>query len=57
GDDWTRGESPEWKANHDLEWDNLTDLKEIGHGLTCTVYTAKVPGRRDKVIAKVARRR
>ncbi|CAN0311632.1 unnamed protein product [Ascophyllum nodosum] len=57
GDDWARGVGPEWKANHDLKWANLTDLKEIGHGLTCTVYTAKIPGRRGKVIAKVARRR
>ncbi|CAN0548626.1 unnamed protein product, partial [Laminaria digitata] len=28
-----------------------------GKGLTCTVYTARVPGRKSKVIAKVARQR
>ena len=35
----------------------VISYRDIAQGLTCTVYTAKVPGRRDKVIAKVARRR
>eukprot|EP00904_Undaria_pinnatifida_P010830 jgi/Undpi1/6878/HiC_scaffold_21.g09354.m1 len=56
-DDWAGAEDPDWKADHQLEWGQLTDVKEIGKGLTCTVYTAKVPGRKSKVIAKVARQR
>eukprot|EP00903_Cladosiphon_okamuranus_P020816 g19118.t3 len=56
-DDWAGVEDPDWKANHQLSWRELTDVREIGKGLTCTVYTAKVPGRKAKVIAKVARPR
>eukprot|EP00752_Nemacystus_decipiens_P012812 g11346.t2 len=56
-DDWAGAEDPDWKANHQLSWEQLTDVREIGKGLTCTVYTAKIPGRKAKVIAKVARPR
>ena len=35
----------------------VVSYRDIAQGLTCTVYTAKIPGRRGKVIAKVARRR
>ncbi|CAM9933696.1 unnamed protein product [Pylaiella littoralis] len=56
-DDWSGLEDPDWKANHQLSWGQLTDVREIGKGLTCTVYTARIPGRKTKVIAKVARRR
>ncbi|CAM9328051.1 unnamed protein product [Ectocarpus sp. 12 AP-2014] len=56
-DDWAGVEDPDWKANHQLSWEQLTDVREIGKGLTCTVYTARIPGRKAKVIAKVARPR
>ena len=29
-DDWAGAEDPDWKADHQLEWGQLTDVKEIG---------------------------
>lgn len=29
-DDWVGAEDPDWKANHQLSWAQLTDVREIG---------------------------
>lgn len=29
-DDWAGVEDPDWKANHQLSWEQLTDVREIG---------------------------
>lgn len=39
-DDWAGVEDPDWKANHQLGWEQLTDVKEIGkvgYGVTMRV--------------------
>lgn len=41
-EDWAGVEDPDWKANHQLSWGQLTDVREIGKASTfCSVVRGR----------------
>lgn len=41
-DDWAGAEDPDWKANHQLSWGQLTDVREIGKVRRASLWNGNI---------------